>query len=245
MCASKYARDSSSEMLMRENTSCCCTRLISICFSNALRSPGIVRPSCFNAAWNFSSVSSLFSLRMFARMPLNCSSLILSPSSRPRCTSSSSSMALTMTRGVTSSSILRSATSFCRSAAVMFGLLARSAVTCSCSTSVLVRISPLTFTSTCSMTSARRPDDRQPEHQPEGPESTQSHTLHRFTQCNRLTAQGSGLRAQAQDSALPDARDVLTTLSEWPGRHNMQCFRSRYHSMLAIEAWDLREAPEP
>ncbi len=33
--------------------------------------------------------------------------------------------------------------------------------------------------------------DRQPERQPEGPENTQSHTLHRFTQCNR-TAQGSG-----------------------------------------------------
>ena len=119
------------------------------------RSSGSDRPSCFSAAWNCSSLSSLFSLRMLATICANCSSDSAKPSSLPRCRSNSSSIASTMICGVTSLSAARSSSSAFGS--VGFGALLawRTAATCRCSRSVLVKISPFTFTSTCSMISAR------------------------------------------------------------------------------------------
>ncbi len=76
-CSEWYLRASSSVMPTLAITSFCVTRAMSICRSSVLCSSGSDIPSCFSAAWKASSVSSLFSLRMFWTTRSKSSSVIL------------------------------------------------------------------------------------------------------------------------------------------------------------------------
>ena len=69
-------------------------------------------PSCFSAASNFLSSSRPWSFRIDVSQRLNCSSLRRSPFSRPSWMTSSSSMALTSSCGVTSAIAFFNCSSF-------------------------------------------------------------------------------------------------------------------------------------
>ena len=92
---------------------------------------------------------------MFSTIELKRSVVMVKPSSLPFCTISISSTASTITEGVTSASAAFNAASL---SGRRFGFFWRSAAIWRPSRSVLVMISPFTFTSTCSMMSVAPTD---------------------------------------------------------------------------------------